>query len=165
MPPGSLPAVGSVRPKQPISSPVAMPGSHCCFCSSEPCLWMALIASDPCTRDEGAQAGVAGLQFQRGQAVLDGAAAGAAVALQVHAEQAELAQLRDDLAREDGLLVPVGDVRPDPLSTKARTLSRSASSSAVNRESKSMRSLTSDMGGAFHGGLQTVGAGRCVVFL
>ena len=35
---GSLPAVGSVSPKQPISSPLAMPGSHCCFCSSEPCL-------------------------------------------------------------------------------------------------------------------------------
>ena len=49
MPPGSLPAVGSVRPKQPISSPGGHPGSHCCFCSSEPCLWMALIASEPWT--------------------------------------------------------------------------------------------------------------------
>jgi hypothetical protein len=46
---GSLPAVGSVRPKQPISSPAAMPGSHRCFCSSDPNLWMALIARDPCT--------------------------------------------------------------------------------------------------------------------
>ena len=46
---GSLPAVGSVRPKQPISSPAAMPGSHRCFCSSEPNLAMALIASEPCT--------------------------------------------------------------------------------------------------------------------
>jgi hypothetical protein len=31
MPAGSLPASGSVRPKQPIRSPWAMPGSHCCF--------------------------------------------------------------------------------------------------------------------------------------
>ena len=34
--PGSDPASGSVRPKQPISSPAAMPGSHCSRCSSEP---------------------------------------------------------------------------------------------------------------------------------
>ena len=33
---GSLPASASVRPKQPIRSPAAMPGSHCCFCSSDP---------------------------------------------------------------------------------------------------------------------------------
>jgi hypothetical protein len=46
---GSLPAVGSVSPKQPISSPAAMPGSHCFFCSSEPNLEIALMASDPCT--------------------------------------------------------------------------------------------------------------------
>ena len=38
MPPGSDPAVGSVSPKQPIASPVAIAGSHSCFCSSEPCL-------------------------------------------------------------------------------------------------------------------------------
>ena len=46
---GSLPAVGSVSPKQPISSPAAMPGSHRCFCSSEPNFAIALIASEPCT--------------------------------------------------------------------------------------------------------------------
>ena len=34
--PGSEPASGSVSPKQPIVSPAAMPGSHSCFCSSEP---------------------------------------------------------------------------------------------------------------------------------
>ena len=33
---GSEPPCGSVRPKQPITSPVAMRGSHCCFCSSLP---------------------------------------------------------------------------------------------------------------------------------
>ena len=47
---GSLPAVGSVSPKQPISSPVAIPGSQRCFCSSRPNLWIALIASEPCTQ-------------------------------------------------------------------------------------------------------------------
>ena len=49
MPAGSLPAVGSVRPKQPISSPAAIPGSQRCFCSSEPNLWIALIAREPWT--------------------------------------------------------------------------------------------------------------------
>ena len=68
----------------------------------------------PLHRDEGAQAGVAGLQFQRGQAVLDGAAAGAAVPLQVHAEQAEIAELGGDLPREVRVLVPARDVRADP---------------------------------------------------
>ena len=34
--PGSEPESGSVRPKQPIASPVAIRGSHCCFCSSLP---------------------------------------------------------------------------------------------------------------------------------
>jgi hypothetical protein len=46
---GSLPAVGSVSPKQPISSPAAMPGSHRCLCSSDPNLEIALIAREPCT--------------------------------------------------------------------------------------------------------------------
>src|SRR5258708_2591814 len=46
---GSEPASGSVRPKQPSSSPAAMPGSHCCFCSSEPNRQIANMASDPCT--------------------------------------------------------------------------------------------------------------------
>jgi hypothetical protein len=46
---GSLPAPGSVRPKQPMASPFAILGSHSSFCSSEPNLWMADIASEPCT--------------------------------------------------------------------------------------------------------------------
>src|ERR1700727_3240474 len=46
---GSDPASGAVSPKQPSSSPAAMPGSHCCFCSSEPNLQIANIASEPCT--------------------------------------------------------------------------------------------------------------------
>ena len=47
--PGSEPASGSVRPKQPITSPVCIRGSHCSFCSSEPQRQIANIASEPCT--------------------------------------------------------------------------------------------------------------------
>jgi hypothetical protein len=47
--PGSLPAVGSVSPKQPMSSPFAMPGNQVWRCSSDPNRWIAVIASDPCT--------------------------------------------------------------------------------------------------------------------
>lgn len=36
MPAGLEPKSGSVRPKQPIASPVASRGSHSFFCSSEP---------------------------------------------------------------------------------------------------------------------------------
>ena len=46
---GSEPPCGSVRAKHPISSPVAMPGSQRCFCSSEPYRRIALIAREPCT--------------------------------------------------------------------------------------------------------------------
>ncbi len=46
---GSEPAVGSVRAKQPIASPAAICGNHSCFCSSDPHLWIADMASEPCT--------------------------------------------------------------------------------------------------------------------
>jgi hypothetical protein len=47
--PGSEPKSGSVRPKQPITSPAAMPGSQRSFCSSEPYFQIGNIASEPCT--------------------------------------------------------------------------------------------------------------------
>ena len=47
--PGSEPASGSVRPKQPIASPVCIGGSQRCFCSSEPHFQIENIASEPCT--------------------------------------------------------------------------------------------------------------------
>ncbi len=37
IPAGLDPKSGSVSPKQPIASPAAIAGSHCCFCSSLPC--------------------------------------------------------------------------------------------------------------------------------
>ena len=38
MPPGLEPKSGSVSPKQPMTSPVAIAGSHCFRWSSLPCL-------------------------------------------------------------------------------------------------------------------------------
>ena len=46
---GSEPESGSVKPKQPITSPAAIRGSHSCFCSSEPNFQIGNIASEPCT--------------------------------------------------------------------------------------------------------------------
>ena len=46
---GSEPESGSVNPKQPISSPAAIPGNHRCLCSSEPKAWIGNMARDPCT--------------------------------------------------------------------------------------------------------------------
>ncbi len=46
---GSLPKSGSVRPKQPMTSPAAIFGSHSCFCSSEPNFQIGNIERDPCT--------------------------------------------------------------------------------------------------------------------
>jgi hypothetical protein len=46
---GSLPASGSVSPKQPITSPAAIGSSQRSFCASDPNAWIANIASEPCT--------------------------------------------------------------------------------------------------------------------
>ena len=49
MAPGSEPASGSVRPKQPMSSPLAILGRYFFFCSSEPNRKMEFMASELCT--------------------------------------------------------------------------------------------------------------------
>jgi len=49
MPPGLDPWSGSVRPKQPMSSPAASFGRYFCFCSSLPYFQMGNITSEPCT--------------------------------------------------------------------------------------------------------------------
>jgi hypothetical protein len=46
---GSEPESGSVSPKQPIASPVAIAGSQRCFWSSDPKAQMGNIARLPCT--------------------------------------------------------------------------------------------------------------------
>ena len=49
MPVGLLPKSGSVRPKQPISSPRVIFGRYFCFCSSLPKAQIGYMASEPCT--------------------------------------------------------------------------------------------------------------------
>ena len=48
-PPGFEPKSGSVRPKQPIRSPAAMPGRYFCFWASVPYFQMGNMARLPCT--------------------------------------------------------------------------------------------------------------------
>ena len=64
----------------------------------------------PLHADEAAQPGVDGLELAAGHAVRRGAGAGAAVALEVHAEQAELAEHRPEVVGQRALVVPLGDV-------------------------------------------------------
>ncbi len=66
--------------------------------------------------DEAAQARVGGLQFHAGDPVGDGGRAGAAVAVEVHAQDAEGAEFGGEFAGgEDAALEPVADVRADPV--------------------------------------------------
>ena len=78
---GSLPASGSVRPKQPITSPAAIGSSQRCFCSSEPKRVDREHRQRALHRDEAAQAAVARLELQAREPVGGRARAGAAVAL------------------------------------------------------------------------------------
>ena len=103
---GSLPASGSVSAKQPTASPAAIRGSQASFWASEPKRWIAVIASEPWTETKVRRPGVAGFELLAGEAVVDRAAAGAPVALEVHAEHAQLAQLGDELARPVRRLEP-----------------------------------------------------------
>ncbi len=47
--PGSEPWFGSVRPKQPIHSPLASFGRYFCFCASLPNSKIGTMTSDDCT--------------------------------------------------------------------------------------------------------------------
>ena len=88
--PGSDPEPGSVSPKHPMTSPAAMRGSQCVL------LLLAAVLRDRAHRQrtlhrhERAQTRVPRLQLGGRQPVLDRAAARAAVALDVHAQQPEL---------------------------------------------------------------------------
>ena len=66
-------------------------------------------------RDQAAQPGVGRFQLPAGDPVGDGAHPRAAVAGQVHAEQAQLAELGGQLTGQRAGLEPVGDVRHHPL--------------------------------------------------
>ena len=87
------PQSGSVSPKQPMTSPAAIRGSHSCFCSSRAAPPDREHGERALHRDEAAHPAVARLELQAREAVGGRARAGAAVALEVHAEQPELAQL------------------------------------------------------------------------
>ena len=106
-----------MRPKQPIASPAAIRGSHCCFCSSRAeARGSANIASEPCTETSERMPESPASSSQAGDAVDRGRGAGAAVALQVHAEQAEVAELLGELAGgQRAVDEPVRDVRADVL--------------------------------------------------
>ncbi len=113
--PGSEPASGSVSPKQPMTSPRCIGGSQRSFCSSEPKRQIGNIASEPCTETALLTPASPGLELHAGQPVGDRARAGQAVAVEVHAVEAELGELGEELAREDPLLEPVAHVREDVL--------------------------------------------------
>ena len=66
-------------------------------------------------RDGAAHTRVAGLELHAGDAVGDGARAGQAVALEVHAHQAEARKLGVDLPRQQALLEPLADLGQDAL--------------------------------------------------
>ena len=109
MPPGLEPKSGSVRPKQPSFSPVASCGSQ----------WFFLLVGAEGVdgvhdqrrlhADEAANAGVAALELLRDEAVFDVGHAGAAVALDGRAEEAELAHGLDEFAREAAVAVALLD--------------------------------------------------------
>ena len=85
------------------------------------------MTSEPCTDAKRAQAGVAALELLHHEAVGDVAQAGAAVALEVRAEEAELGEPRDELARERavaGARAPASRGRNSRLDEVAHGLSR-----------------------------------------
>ena len=105
IPPGFEPNCGSVRPKQPMALPS--------WSKREPFVFLSVAAVGEdrvhhqagLNGDETAQAGIAALEFLVHQAVSDVGHAGAAIALQVRAEEAELAELRDEVHRESGFAI------------------------------------------------------------
>ena len=128
--PGSEPASGSVSPKQPITSPVCIRGSHCSFCSSEPQRQIAYIASEPWTETSAADPGVPRLELRAGEAVRDGARTRKPVPVEMHPEEAQLREL----ARS-----PRAAASPARTSRRPRARSARARTGARCRESPSPR--------------------------
>ena len=105
--PGSEPASGSVRPKQPTHSPVASLGRYFLRCSSDAVGVDRVHHEARLDRHRRAVAAVDALDRAGDQAVADVAEAGAAIFVRDgRAEQAELAHLAHDLAVET--LVEIG---------------------------------------------------------
>lgn len=114
---GSEPTSGSVRPKQPISSPAAMPGSQRCFCSSEPYFQIAYIAREPWTETSERIPESAASSSRQAVPYCTALAPSAAVAREGHPERADRAELAGEVpdAGEFAVLVPLGDVRQHPV--------------------------------------------------
>ena len=100
IPPGLEPKPGSVSPKQPSFSPAASAGSQVFF---------LLVGAEGVNgihhqrrlhADKAAKAGVAALQLLHHQAVLHVGHAGAAVALEIGAVEAQLAHHWHEFARK-----------------------------------------------------------------
>ena len=106
---GSLPKSASVRPKHPITSPVAIFGSHCCFCSLGAVLPDREHAERPLNAHERTEPRIARLELQAREAVRDGVRAETPVALEVHAQQPEPAELEGDVLGERAGLEPPVD--------------------------------------------------------
>jgi hypothetical protein len=79
---GSEPPCDSVRPKQPMTSPRAMRGSHFCFCASLPKAKIACMHRLDCTDTKLRSALSPRSSLAAHQTVAHGIQAGAAVALQ-----------------------------------------------------------------------------------
>ena len=98
MPPGFEPKPGSVRPKQPSLSPVGEGGEPGVFLLVGPEGVDGVHDECGLHADEAAESGVAAFQLLHHKAVLDIGHAGAAVALEVGAEEAKLAHDGYELA-------------------------------------------------------------------
>ena len=138
---GSLPKSASVSPKHPITSPVAILG--------QPAL-LLLLGAEPPDREhaerpldahERAEARIARLELQAREPVADRVRAQTSVALEVHAQEPERAELERDLLRERPRLEPRRRCPGRTFSpTHSRTRSRTCRSSSESRWSISRKS-------------------------
>ena len=132
IPAGFDPKPGSVSPKQPIASP------DCSFGQPALLLLVAAVGQDrihdqrALHADETAKAGIAALDFLHHQAVLDVVHAGAAVAFEVRAEEAEPPHLRDEFRGKARLAEAIADHRQHRSSTNWRAVWRTSSSCSEN---------------------------------
>ena len=109
MDPGLEPASGSVSPKQPRISPSAILGRYFCFCSSAAEGVDGIHAQPRLHADERTHAAVAALQFLCHQAVFHSRHAGATVAFEAGAIEAQLAHRADQFLGEAAVAVALFD--------------------------------------------------------
>ncbi len=104
-----------MRPKQPITSPVAIRGSHSCFCASEPCFAIAVIAREPCTEtkvrrpESPASSSAAARPYSTAERPAQ------PYPCRCMPQQPQLAELGHELDWKHGILIPAGDVRANGL--------------------------------------------------